>query len=470
MDRIPTHGVAHAISELRFPFELKKDQLDAVEAWIENGLRGSVIYSTGTGKTEIAFECARRAAALRNNGEFRILFLVPRIVLVEQNVRRLLSYGLQARSIGVYYGERKDVREITISTYQSAIHNFDLIRNASMVVLDEVHLVSETASGFDRIFDVIVEDPSKAVLGLTATINEKDPKYHTIMVVTPPVKKYLIKDAVTDGRLARPEIIPVQAAFSPEEQKAYDEATAAIKEISRKLQTYDPLRMSRILARGGTRASLAKQWFANVGRRKEILSSAKNKLAKAVELVRKHRGERVMIFSETIKSIQMLKEMLEDDGIAARVMHNGTKAKERKEILASWGSEYFPLLSVHTLEIGYDVPQVRIAIIIASTSNMNQVAQRIGRVVRKFEGKDSALVYVVYINDTKDNNILKVVKAAIEKEGRRKVEELFFEKKKTKSRAESQAKYDGIDTGASSNVKIATNVAGQRTLLENQNQ
>jgi superfamily II DNA or RNA helicase len=76
---------------------------------------------------------------------------------------------------------------------------------------------------------------------------------------------------------------------------------------------------------------------------------------------------------------------------------------------------------VHTLEIGYDVPQVGIAIIIASTSNVNQVAQRIGRVVRKVEGKDQALVYVVYVGGTKDDNVLKVVKAAIEKEGEKAV-------------------------------------------------
>jgi superfamily II DNA or RNA helicase len=47
---------------------------------------------------------------------------------------------------------------------------------------------------------------------------------------------------------------------------------------------------------------------------------------------------------------------------------------------------------------------------------MNQVAQRIGRVVRKAEGKEHALVYVVYVRNTKDDNVLKVVKAAIEKQ------------------------------------------------------
>jgi superfamily II DNA or RNA helicase len=408
-----------AISAIRFSFELKKDQLEAAEAWIGNGCRGSVIFSTGTGKTEIAFECARRAAELSAQDRFPILFLVPRIVLVEQNVRRLQSYGIS--DVGVYYGERKDIKEITICTYQSAINNHDLIRSAKMVVLDEVHLVSESAVAFDSIFDTIVEDPGKAILGLTATINEKDPKYQTILTVAPPVKKYMIKDAVTDGRLARPVVQPVQVSFTPEEEKVYDEASAAIKDISRKLQTYDPAKMTKILMRGGSRGSMAKMWFAHVRKRKELLSATKQKLVKAAELVKRHPSERIMIFSETIDSIRQLKDMLENCGIPAQTIHNGIKPKERQEILESWGKDYFPLLSVHTLEIGYDVPQVGIAIIIASTSNMNQVAQRIGRVVRKVDGKDQALVYVVYVSGTKDGNILKVVRAAIEKEGERAV-------------------------------------------------
>ena len=408
-----------AISTIHFPFELKKDQLEAVKAWVDKGCRGSVIFSTGTGKTEIAFECARWAAKLSGQDRFTILFLVPRIVLIEQNVRRLRRYGISDDHIGIYYGERKDIREITISTYQSAINNHNLIRSAKMVILDEVHLVSESAVAFDSIFDTIVEDSRKAILGLTATINEKDPKYQTILTVVPPVKKYMIKDAVTDGRLAKPIVKPVEVSFTSEEQKSYDNASTAIKDISRKLQAYDPVKMTKILMRGGSRASMAKIWFAHVRKRKELLSATKQKLLKAAELVKRHIGERIMIFSETIDSIQQLKAILEANGIPAQTIHNGIKPKERKQILEGWGKDYFPLLSVHTLEIGYDVPQVGIAIIIASTSNMNQVAQRIGRVVRKVDGKDQALVYVVYVSGTKDDNVLKVVRAAVEKEDER---------------------------------------------------
>jgi superfamily II DNA or RNA helicase len=70
------------------------------------------------------------------------------------------------------------------------------------------------------------------------------------------------------------------------------------------------------------------------------------------------------------------------------------------------------------LEIGYDVPQVRIAIILASTSNMNQAAQRVGRILRKSEGKHSALIYTVYLSDTHDYTHLGVVRQATRLDGK----------------------------------------------------
>jgi superfamily II DNA or RNA helicase len=58
----PSLSTMLAISLLKFLFKLTKDQIEAVDAWTTNGYRGSIIYSTGTGKTEIVFECAKRAA------------------------------------------------------------------------------------------------------------------------------------------------------------------------------------------------------------------------------------------------------------------------------------------------------------------------------------------------------------------------------------------------------------------------
>jgi superfamily II DNA or RNA helicase len=413
-----------AISNLKFPLELKKDQLDTVDAWLSNGFRGSIIYSVGTGKTEIAFECAKKAAnatAKCFSSYFNILYLVPRIVLINHNLERLLNYGIPEEHIGVYFSERKQIREITISTYNSVINNLDLVRTSDMVIFDEMHLISNTAKTFSKIFDVIVEDHNKAILGLTAAIDKKDSIYNTIMTILPPVKKYTIKDAVDEDRLSRPIIIPLKVKLNDKEQKLYDCCSVKIKNISHRVKKYDAKSMSLLLTRGGHVEGLVKAWFVNVRKRKAVLSCATNKLSAAVDLIKKkHPNERVMVFSDTLDSINKLKSRLESQGIKAMVIDSNMNSIERQVILSKWGRDFYPLLSVYTLEIGYDVPQVGIKIILASTSNMNQAIQRIDRVLR-YDEKDIALIYLVYVSDTKDDNILAVIEQA-EKMTRRKEE------------------------------------------------
>ena len=371
----------------------------------------------GTGKTEIAFECAKRVASLSSSRSsfFNILLLVPRITLIEQNIKRLVSYSIPRENIGSYFGERKEVREITIGTYQSIIRNLDIIRKSNMVIFDEIHLVSDSAKVFRNIFDVVVEDHKKAILGLTATLDEANlKKYNTILTLLPPVKRYQIKRAVSDKRLAKPIVIPIKVSLTEKEQEEYDTYSSKIKKISNRFKKYDAQSMTVLLKKGGFVSGMAKAWFSNVRKRKLLLSCTENKLLSAVNLVtKKFPNERIMVFSETIDSINKLKDMLELYGTKSKVIDSKTSSSKRQKILDQWGKDFYPLLSVHTLEIGFDIPQVRIEIILATTSNMNQVVQRIGRVIRKHEGKDLALIYVIYISDTKDDDILQIIRKAI---------------------------------------------------------
>ncbi|HEY6885515.1 MAG TPA: helicase-related protein [Nitrososphaeraceae archaeon] len=424
-----------AISSLKFPFHLNGHQLYAVDAWISSGMRGSIIYSSGTGKTEIAFECARRAAAIitlnkqeagpgspflpstssSQSQPFDIVFLVPRIVLISQNLKRLIDYGISREKIGVYFAEQKEInKEITISTYQSVIRVPSLIRKSKMVVFDEVHLVSDSAKVLREIFDVVVEDHTKALLGLTATINEKSSKYNTIVTVLPPVKKYLLKEAVEDGRLTRPVVIPIKVNLTEEERKLYDVFSTKIKNVSDRFKRYDANSMISLLKKGGFASGMAKAWFSNVRKRKVLLACADNKISAVVDLIlRKHANQRIMVFSETLDSINKLKSKLESEHVSSTVIDSRINSLDRQKILSGWGKDFYVLLSVHTLEIGYDVPEVGVEIILATTSNINQVIQRIGRIVRKYEGKKKALIYVVYVCETKDDGILEIVRKAV---------------------------------------------------------
>jgi superfamily II DNA or RNA helicase len=438
-----TQTLSPSILSLKFPFDLKDDQIAAVDAWMENNNRGTILYSTGTGKTEIAFECARRlvgqllspermkspskmdemlsADLILNNEKnslsfsfFNILFLVPRISLIDQTLNRLVSYGIPKEKIGVYFGERKEKREIIICTYHSVIRNPLLVRRSNMVIFDEVHLIRDTSTSFIKIFDIVIEDPKKAILGLTATLDEKDFKNSTILAVLPPVKRYSIKKAVKDKRLAKPIVIPIKVSLTESEIKEYNVYSTKIKNISNKFKRYDVSSMTNLLKKGGFASGMAKAWFANIRKRKLLLSYADNKLTAAANIIQnKFPDEKIMVFSETIESIEKLRDILKSGGIESKIIDAKVRAIDRQRILNSWGTTFNVLLSVHTLEIGYDVPQVRIEIILATTSNINQIVQRIGRVLRKYEGKNIALIYVVYIPDTKDDHVIRVVNKAV---------------------------------------------------------
>ena len=290
-----------------------------------------------------------------------------------------------------------------------------------------MHLLTDSAMTLKKMFDVLREEESnstrkKALLGLTATIDEEHPNYNTIVSLLPPVKKYMIRDAVQDGRLAKPIVIPIKAKLTFEEKILYNSDSNKIRKISNELNVSDPGSMTMILKKGGISAKSARSWFENVRNRKNLINSAQNKISATVELIAtKHSLERIMVFSETIESIKKLKDVLErEKGIKSMIIESKLKSKERQEILSKWGTDFYPLLSVHTLEIGYDVPQVRIAIILASTSNMNQAAQRIGRTLRKTEGKNSALIYTVYLSDTHDYTHLSLVRQATQMDGKKR--------------------------------------------------
>lgn len=452
-----------AISYLEFPFILKDDQLEAVEAWIANNSRGLILYSTGTGKTEIAFECAkrvanskisfnaqthrsnlfysyykvgseykenynilekdipqssmiaRRTATYKINQQysfFNILFLVPRISLIDQTINRLISYGISKEKIGSYFSEKKEIAEIIISTYQSIIKNPNLIRRSNMIIFDEIHLIRSTSKSFNKIFDIVLEDPKKSILGLTATLDEKDFRNNAILTILPPVKKYPLGNAVKDKRLAKPVIIPIKVSLNEHEIKEYENFSLKIKNISNKFKRYDANAMTNLLKRGGFASGMAKAWFSNVRKRKLLLSGSENKLYEAVNTIKKFPNERIMVFSETIESIQKLQSLLASEDIQSKIIDSKVSSIVRQRILDKWGVNFNVLLSIHTLEIGYDVPDVRIEIILATTSNMNQIVQRIGRVLRKQNEKDIALIYVIYVMDTKDDNIIKLIQKA----------------------------------------------------------
>jgi superfamily II DNA or RNA helicase len=100
-----------------------------------------------------------------------------------------------------------------------------------------------------------------------------------------PVKRYPIRKAVNDKRLAKPIVIPLKVSLTEKEQKDYDTYISKIKKISNRFKKYDADSMTLLLRKGGFVSGMAKAWFSNVRKRKLLLSCAENKLLSAVNLI-----------------------------------------------------------------------------------------------------------------------------------------------------------------------------------------
>lgn len=377
-------------------------QTDAKDKFFNANKRGTFLFATGTGKTEIAIGIMEQY--LQERKDAKILFLAPRITLVEQTTERIRGYGLIA---GSYYSLEKELEQpIIVSTYQSVSNELHLINNFDFIVFDEVHLASDYADKFSLIMKV-AEDQSLDMLCLTATLDKFNyEKFGTILRTCPVLGEIDLNEAINKDYLSKVEVEDHSINLSPESQRLYHEYSNQIKNLSDTLGTSNPRDIQRMLGR----IREAGMWFKLVQARKLLMEYNHEKANKVYDLVKSFNGEQTIVFCERIQTLELLKEKMGDcfEFITAK-----TGKKKRKEILENFGKTFNVIGTVHTLDLGYDVPNIRHGIIVASNKNETTIVQRIGRVVRKAEGKTISKIYVIYAKGTHEQGLFQKIKDAV---------------------------------------------------------
>lgn len=381
---------------------LRDYQLDAKNKFFNAGRRGTFLFATGTGKTEIAIGIIEKY--LEDYKESKILFLAPRITLVEQTAERMKNYGL---TVGSYYSLEKDLKpRIIISTYQSIINELHLIDDFDFIVFDEVHLASDYADKFSQIVK-IADDQGLSMLCLTATLDKFDyGRFGTILTTCPVLGEIDLGEAINKDYLSKVEVEDHSINLLPENQIAYTQYSNQIKNLSDILGTSNPRDIQRMIGR----VREAGMWFKAVQARKLLMEYNDEKMNKVYDLIKTFNGEQTIVFCERIQTLELLKQKMGDcfEYITAK-----TGKKERKRILENFGKTFHVIGTVHTLDLGYDVPNIRHGIIVASNKNETTIVQRIGRVVRKAEGKTLSKIYVVYAKGTHEVGLFQKIKDAV---------------------------------------------------------
>ena len=354
-------------------------QAKALEAWKQARGRGLVVMPTGSGKSYLAVLAilsVRRSA----------LVIAPTIDLVQQWAYSLKKFfGIE---IGMLGGGVKDIREITVSTYDSAVIFMEYIgAQFGMIVFDECH---HLPGPVNRLAASMAIAPYR--LGLTATPERTDGGESVIdSLVGPKVYEIFIDEL--EGRVLSPyrtHRIPVELA----------EEEAAEYQAARKVYT-DFIRRNAIdfSAKNGwnqfiIRASRSQQGRAAMKaylRQRAIARCGRGKLQAVWEILIRHKQERTIIFTADNDAAYAI-----GNQFCFPVITHKTKTAERKEFLDRFRSgEYRVLVTSKVLNEGVDVPEAAVGIVVSGSGSSREHVQRLGRILRASEGKQADLYELV---------------------------------------------------------------------------
>jgi len=357
-------------------------QAEAIEAWRENGKRGVVVLPTGSGKTyvaEMAIHMVQRST----------LIVAPTVDLMTQWYDRLsLAFGAP---IGLLGGGHHEMGEISVTTYDSAsIHMEKLGNRFGLVIYDEVHHLpgptySLSAEGMIAPFR----------LGLTATLERTDGRHEGLEHWVGPVVYRREITELAGNILADYRVERLEVELNPVERERYEESRG---------QYRDFIRSHRIPLGGpnGWREFLGKSSRSREGRsafhayreQKRIALTCEAKVHALEMIFREHWGEGIIIFTNDNATVYSLSKRF----LIPAITHQ-THVKERKEILDGLREGTLPaVVTSRVLNEGVDVPSASVGVVLSGTGSVREHVQRLGRILRRGEGKQAVLYEMVTVD------------------------------------------------------------------------
>ena len=349
-------------------------------AWIRQGRKGTIKAATGSGKTVVALKAIEDL-------KVPTIIVVPTVALQRQWKNEIESkLGLQC---SLYGGGDKVVGEITVAIIDSIRHKS---LETKLLVLDESHRYPSSIN-----FIPIVKAKYQYILALSATPERKDEKHLELFKIAPVVFDYGVREAINDGVISDFFIINVPIEMELETKQEYTTLSSSIREGLADYQ-YNLSSVTQASGRGDLRAV---KTMRHIAKRRAIMSNSKEKIEYAALLLKQLK--KTIVFSESIQSIEQLSR-LSDNCV---LYHSGMTREEKRAALEKFKSDpSCNMLSAKALDEGLDVPECETAVILSGTSSVRQFKQRIGRVLRKREGK-FARIYRLYLRGTKEADYLR---------------------------------------------------------------
>lgn len=354
-------------------------QEDALKKWLDNQGRGTVVMPTGSGKTYfavMALDKVKRPA----------LVIVPTIDLMAQWAAVLEKFfGVKCGMLG---GGSKEILDLTVSTYDSAVLNMEFIGNRfGMVVFDECH---HLPGPVNRLAGSMCLAPYR--LALTATPEREDEGEKLIHELAGPVVFETHIDQLEGRVLAPYRTVRVMLELAEDERQEYAFNRRIYTEFLRSNGIYFTAKSdwNRFLALCARKPGGRKVFEAFI-KQKRIARSGRSKFEKVWELINKHHDERILIFTAENDTAYEL-----GSRFMLPVITHRTKASERKEMLDCFRSGEYPvLITSKVLNEGVDVPEASVGIVMSGSASIREHVQRLGRILRAVKDKEAILYELI---------------------------------------------------------------------------
>jgi DNA excision repair protein ERCC-3 len=347
------------------PFGLRKYQQESVDAFYMRGSNhggsGVIVLPCGAGKTCVGIGCIHAM-------QTQALVLTTNTMALRQWKSELLDKTtLTEDQIGEYSGDTKEIRPITIATYQvltyrktkdSPFVHFGLFDqgNWGIVIYDEVHLLPAP------VFRATASLQARRRVGLTATLVREDAREDDVFSLIGP-KKYDVPWKVLEkqGWIAQAICHEIRVPLRDEDRYAY--------------------------AVAGKRSKF------------RIASTNVDKIDICRKLLKKHKNDNILVIGQYL---DQLKEFAE--GLKAPIITGKTSQKERERLYSAFRSGEIKLLIVSKVaNFAIDLPDANVAIQISGTFGSRQEeAQRLGRILRPKSDEGIAHFYSIVSKDSSD--------------------------------------------------------------------
>jgi DNA excision repair protein ERCC-3 len=345
------------------PFTLRDYQLESVNRWYMGGkaagAHGVVVLPCGAGKTVVALQAMATV-------QQHVLVLCNNQTAVTQWIREILDKTtLREDQVGMYTGEQKNLRPVTVATYQvltyrrSRDSDYEHIhlfrdRNWGLLVYDEVHLLPAP------VFGATAELQGCRRLGLTATLVREDGREGDVFSLVGP-KRYDLPWQVLEkkGFVAEAKCYELRVPLTPGERERYEAAAE--------------------------------------GEKFRIASENPIKLDVVREVVNRHPTDNILIIGTYLDQLHHISRDLD-----APLLTGETPQRVREELFRKFRTGEIKRLVVSKVaNFAIDLPDANVAIQVSgSFGSRQEEAQRLGRILRP--KKNGAFFYTVVTSDSKE--------------------------------------------------------------------